>query len=454
MNQRGTSTMENTLYFDNSPQMTDANSLISALNSVCNNLKNTVSDGTISTDGFSEAETIERLTENMQKRVFLSSSIKRYGEPTRLGGKYERYGWRPFGYKGAFVRAKTIEQVYEKAWKIYKENKENESLTLREALDKYIEYKIDVKNNTHQKYRDNLEKFLSQYMDEPLSSLTQLQIENAYKYTIVNDRPSLKTVKGFRGTLERVLKHVKKHYDQKLRFDIDVLLEDLRENTNKKLLKSKKTPLLFEDNSDRYSIDQANQFIAECLNRNNIRSLAAALIFFTGCRASEICGMFKSDVDCNVRTIHICHAAFIDKPSNTYYISAPKEDKERIIVYPDIADKILDKILLLNLKSDTYMFPNSANKKVAEWTTIRQVDNEIESICKTIGMVKKSAHDIRRTYDSLLDEAKLPSGLRHLLLGHELTGIDYHYLRDSHSVDEVRAYINKAFEKFELNNIE
>lgn len=381
----------------------------------------------------------------------LTNAIKQYGEPTKLSGKYERYGWRPFGYKGTYVRAGSVEQVYEKAWQEYKKQEEEASLTLSQALENYCASKIDVKGSTRQKYRDNIKMFLEDYLDTPLNKLTALQIEMAYKQAIVDKKPHKTTVKGFRGTLERILKLAKKHYGQKYSFDIAELMEDLREGTNKKLLKGPQKAVLFQKPTDRYTIEEAVLFIEEALRRNTLKSLGAALLFFTGARISELCGSYKEDYDTESHIMNVQHAAFVDKETNQYYIDSPKEDKERIVVYPDKADVIIEKIKKLNKDSDIYMFPAKHKDIDAEWMTIKQIDHEIADICDAIGIERKSAHDIRRTFDSILDEAVMSSALRHLLVGHELTGIDKNYLRDDHDLEEVRAIMNSAFEKLNFN---
>lgn len=42
----------------------------------------------------------------------------------------------------------------------------------------------------------------------------------------------------------------------------------------------------------------------------------------------------------------------------------------------------------------------------------------------------------------------------HLLMGHELAGIETHYLRDAHNLDEIKEIINQAFKNFEIKIIE
>lgn len=428
-------------------QIENIDILVGALNEIKSDLQTTSSNGKIPSNGIPGAELLERALEKVKRKEFLDNAIKQYGEPTRLSGKYERYGWRPFGYKGTFVRAGSIEQVYEKAWQEHKRLEEEPVLTLSQAIENYCASQKDVKGSTRQKYRDNLRLFLGDYMDVPLTKITALQIEVAYKTTIAEKRPHKTTVKNFRGTTARVLKHAKKHYHQKLNFDIEELMEDLREGTNRKLLKGRQKAKLFQAPTDRYTIDEAILFVEECIKRNTLRSLGAAMLFFTGCRISEVCGCYKEDFEFDKQIMNIQHAAFIDRETNDYYIDSPKEDKDRVVVYPDIAVEIMDRILKLNEASKTYMFPEKHTRIDAEWLTIRQLDDEIASICDAINIPRKSAHDIRRTYDSILDEADMPTALRHLLVGHELTGIDASYLRDDHSLAEVKSIINGAFDK-------
>lgn len=426
-------------------QVENVDILIETLYEIKSDLHGSSVDGKIPSGEIPGTTVIERALEKMKRKEFINNAIKQYGEPTRLKGDYERYSWRPFGYKGLHIRAKSIDLVYEKAWQEYKRQEDENGLTLSQAIENYCNFKTDVKGSTRQKYRDNMKMFLSDYMDVPIAKITALQIESAYKNTIVEKKPHKNTVKNFRGTLERILKHAKKHYGQCFSYDIAELMEDLREGTNKKLLKGPQKAVLFQTPKDRYTIDEAILFIEEAIRRNTLRSLGAALLFFTGVRLSEECGSYKEDYDTENNIINVRHAAFVDKETNLYYIDEPKEYKERVVVYPDKASVIIKKIQELNGSSDIYMFPAKHKKINAEWLTIRQMDEEIASICDAIGIERKSAHDIRRTFDSILDQAIMSNALRHLLLGHELTGIDAHYLRDDTSLEEVQDIINKAF---------
>ena len=241
--------------------------LVGALNEMNSDLQTTSSNGKIPSNGIPGAELLERALEKVKRKEFLDNSIKQYGEPTRLSGKYERYGWRPFGYKGTFVKAGSIDQVYEKAWQEHKRLEMETSLTLSQAVEYFCAFKTDIKGSTRQKYRDNIRLFLNEYLDVPLVKLTALQIESAYKATIVEKKPHKTTVNNLRGDFAHILKHAQKHYNQKLNFDVAVLIEDLIEGTNKKLLKGHQKVKLFETPTDRYTIDEAILFV-ECTQSN------------------------------------------------------------------------------------------------------------------------------------------------------------------------------------------
>ena len=99
-----------------------------------------------------------------------------------------------------------------------------------------------------------------------------------------------------------------------------------------------------------------------------------------------------------------------------------------------------------------FLFQNTNNrKKVCEWMTKKQVDHEIRVICKILGIIPKSSHDIRRTYASILDENGVPTALRKKLMGHSLTPMEKSYLVDGFSAKEIVIIMTGVYSKV-LNN--
>lgn len=407
------------------------------------------SNDTISSNDISPNLLAERISEMLEKQKYLSELVRKHGEPHQISEKDHRYGWYPFGSKGGFVRAKTPDELKEKTWQLHKERELEKGFTFREALEKFIESKVDVSHNTQQKYRNNLNMFIGDLMDKPIAVTKALEIETAFKSTLIEKRPAYETVKNFRGDLYNVLDHAKKHYGQKMLFEPEVLKEDLIAKTNKNLLRKRKEAMLFDIAVDRYTTDEMVLVINECKKRDDIVAMAIILMFFTGLRIGEVTGLTKENIDPINHIIYVTQSASVDNITKEYLIGAPKKGKHRCVVYPDIAIDCIARTMELNQGDTPYFFPNTSAKPMAEWITSRMVDNRLRKICRKLNIQEKSCHDIRRTYESILDEAMMPSGLRHVLLGQDLEGIDEHYIRlDAYKPEDVQQYVNDAFKGY------
>ena len=71
-------------------------------------------------------------------------------------------------------------------------------------------------------------------------------------------------------------------------------------------------------------------------------------------------------------------------------------------------------------------------------------------MCTKLGMIVKSNHDQRRTYDTMLAMACIPDALRKKLMGHKMNkrDIDSHYVRIQYSLEELRTALNSAFDNY------
>lgn len=395
----------------------------------------------------SEKEMMEIIQDEYKKKKFLDETIAKHGKPTRLNGGDTRYAWRPFGSNGAYIRGKTIESVYDKAWKAYIQSQTD--YTLKQALDIYKEFKTNVSGSTRVKYEQNINMYLSDFLEVSLSTISAHDIVVAYMTTNNEKNPSEGTIKNFRGTLAAILEHICEHHGQKLQFDVGKLMKELRKETPKTM--HRKKSILLESPEDCYTVEEAKAFLTECKKRDNILSYAAALSFFTGFRAGEMCGLYLEDVDMERHTIKVAHTAKVDKETSKYYIGSPKMNKERIWVFPDMAIPYIERILELKDNDTPYVFDNPCEKSrtLHAWISIRQLDNEIDNICKAVGMQRKSSHDIRRFVDSALCKSGMNDALRKILMGHEIEGIDAHYIRVTDSLEEIKKYVNNAYKDLE-----
>lgn len=85
-----------------------------------------------------------------------------------------------------------------------------------------------------------------------------------------------------------------------------------------------------------------------------------------------------------------------------------------------------------------------------EYLATYKVSEEIAKMCTNLGIIVKSNHDQRRTYDTMLAMACIPDALRKKLMGHKMNkrDIDSHYVRVQYSLEELRTALNNAFDNY------
>ena len=437
------------VYSTDNQQMIDMASLFTVLTSVTNNLQDEVINGNISSNKVPKTLILERLEEEMRRKEFIDTTIGKIGIPKQIGDG--RYAWRPWGKKGLYVRGKTLDEVYSKAFKEYQRLEHCQSMTLQQALDKFIEFNKDLDENTHDKSQKDFNKFAKNLLNTPLDSLSALAILKEYKKVVADEHPCATTVSNYRGELRRTLEHVCEHHNQKLTFDITKLNKELIQNTKSDYLLKSDEVLLLDENKDCYTQEEAKKMIELAKEMDTIRGYASITTLLIGVRISEICGLKKCNVDLETGVINIFDAAKYKRIKKTYEIGDPKKEKFRRVILSDFGIEIFKRIFELAPDSE-YVFPDVSDSKQTEYLATYKVSEEIAKMCTKLGMIVKSNHDQRRTYDTMLAMACIPDALRKKLMGHKTPKreIDGRYIRieQSYSSEELRATLNSAFDNF------
>lgn len=394
-------------------------------------------------------------TEEFERKVEYLMNQKQYIEGLKQKGFKEkplsdgRLGWRPWGRNGRFVRGRSIEELYENTYKEYLKIEKCQSMTLQQALNKFIEFNSDLNENTHDKWQKDFNKFAKDLLEIPLVNLSALSILKEYKKVIAEDHPSPTTAANYRGELRRTLEHVCDYHNQKLSFDYEKLNKDLIRNTNTDYLLKSDEVLLLDENKDCYTQEEAKKMIELAKKKDTIRSYAGITTLLIGIRISEVCGLKKCNVDLDTGVINIFEAAKYKRKQKTYEISNPKKEKLRRVILSDLGIEIFKRLFELAPDSE-YVFPDLANKKQTDYLATYKVSEEITKMCNELGMIVKSNHDQRRTYDSMLAMACIPDALRKKLMGHKMNKreIDSHYVRLQYTLEELRTALNNAFDNF------
>ena len=219
---------------------------------------------------------------------------------------------------------------------------------------------------------------------------------------------------------------------------INVLKENPwdRVKINKKLFVKNKKP---KSKTQVYSHSEQKLLIQAAKKRyekspNCSTPLMIMLNFQLGLRVGELCALKYSDIDVNEDGKQVINVQRMEteqfevdqetgKTINKGYciLDRVKSDAgEREIYLNSEARKIIAEVKKLNQTynryDDGYLFMNC---KKGKRTTTKAVSTYLASLCKEIGIIRKSNHKIRKTYITNSQMAGVPMDTVRRIVGHE-----------------------------------
>lgn len=234
---------------------------------------------------------------SIKRRKDSKNRVLKEGESERKNGTYE-YKYRDFTGKRKSVYGKTLEELREKEKEIEKNLTDgivSNDLTVFQLVNEYLSQKNNVKEKTMQDYRSALkvlekEPFAKVKIDmvSVMSAkrfLSDLQNKNGMSYSYANRMKEI-LKPAFQTAFEN-------DFIRKNPFDFR--LSDVVRNDTKK--------------REALTEEQMNSFL-EFIRTNEEFSVyynGIYVLFHTGLRISELCGLTKRDVNIRERTITVDH---------------------------------------------------------------------------------------------------------------------------------------------------
>lgn len=146
-------------------------------------------------------------------------------------------------------------------------------------------------------------------------------------------------------------------------------------------------------------------------NEENINRLGIKFAFLTGLRAGELAALKVSDIDGNV--IHLSRTEIRYKNEEGHWTIDYRESTKGKVGYRDVvlideAKSLIDRII--ELSNGTELIFNG-------YTGLNFTQN-LERICKRVGIKPRSMHKIRKTYCTSLINADVPENVIKAQVGH------------------------------------
>lgn len=153
-----------------------------------------------------------------------------------------------------------------------------------------------------------------------------------------------------------------------------------------------------EDYEEVFDEDETQKMLSYLIGNRDVRNDGVTLLFVSGMRVGELVGIKPQDIDLNSNTVKIrrTETRFKDGNKTVYAIKEYPKTKAGIreIVIPSSYSWLLRE---LSEKKTEFVFEENGKR-----LTTLLIRKRIYSICKKVGVYKKSPHKIRATYDTIL----------------------------------------------------
>lgn len=196
-----------------------------------------------------------------------------------------------------------------------------------------------------------------------------------------------------------------------------------------------------EDCEEVFDEEETQNIVSYITENPDARNDAILLMFITGMRVGEVVALMHADIDPknNIVRVRRTETRFKVDHKDTYEIKdSPKSYAgNRDIVVPKYFSQFIQRLFFASADSK-YLFEEDGNR-----ITTLLVRKRLYKICSLIGITSKSPHKIRKTYDSILLDAKLDQKFVMRQMGHSsIQASENHYHRDRKKLAQKREIID------------
>ena len=194
-----------------------------------------------------------------------------------------------------------------------------------------------------------------------------------------------------------------------------------------------------EDYEEVFNEEETQKLLSYLLKNRDIRNDGIILLFVSGMRVGELVGIKAQDINLNLNTVKIrrTETRFKEGDKTIYSIKEyPKTQAGiREIVIPSSYSWLLKE---LSEKKTEFTFEENGKR-----LTTLLIRKRVYSICKKIGVYRKSPHKIRATYDTILLDNGIDKRLIKDQMGHsDISVSEKNYHRNRKTIKNKAAIIN------------
>lgn len=395
--------------------------------------------------------------ENMKREQIL----KEYGDRIHKtkGGYYFRIQDKTLE-NGEYRRRSKDKHVLEDLLVQYCKNKEKreqesetkENETFEQLFFEYIEHKkAKVTKNTISRIMSDWKKYYvprEDFIHKPFKQITKIDVDD-FLNDVVNQPNGIKA-KAFRNMCG-IVKHtfayaVDAEYISKSPYRVEVnkrqIIPTTKKDSEKEVFTIQEQKLLFAEMERRLTKNPSNSI-----------PLAIMLNFETGLRIGELLALKETDIieEDNIKKLHICRQVAKNPDlsdlnnivQNIWTVEnhTKTERGNRIIPLSFKALEYINRIIEINKQNNVYKDGYLFLTENGTIITQGSVSEQLKKACDKVNILRRSMHNIRKTYASKLFARDVPITVISKLLGHadESTTLRYYIFNiyDSQETDTI-----------------
>lgn len=333
------------------------------------------------------------------------------------------YTYLPDETKGRILKKRNTEQDIKNVIITYW-NEQINSPTIEEVFHEWNDYRLELKKiskASHTRFEEVYKRHYLLFGKKRIKEITEDEYVEFLERQVFEHHLTSKSFASLKTITKGIIKRAKRKKIITWNYE-DILSDvDISRNEFKKTIK--------KDCDEVFNEDEMPIIINYLKEHLDIRNAAILLIFLTGMRIGEVVVLKPEDLNPIKNTVSVKRTETRYKENGkTYYDINPLP--KTINGYREIIVPTHYRWLIRDLKavSNGHEFIFHENNKRLTTLLVRK---RLYKICKEIKIDRKSPHKIRKTYDSILQDAHLDSRFIINQMGHsDIKTSEIYYHRD------------------------
>lgn len=311
-----------------------------------------------------------------------------------MGSNGKWYTYLPDETKGRILKKKSTRKDIEDVVIQYQESIMSNP-TINDLFTEWNDHRRDIgriAKSSHTRLRQVYDRHFKEFGKKRIANVKESEWVDFLEAQVFEHNLSSKAFASLKSVVRGMLKWAKRQ--GMITYSPELMLTelDLSDTVFSKKIK--------EDYEEVFDEDETQKMLSYLIGNRDIRNDGVILLFVSGVRVGELVGIKPQDIDLNSNTVKIrrTETRFKEGDDTIFAIKEYPKTKAGIreIVIPTSYSWLLKE---LSDKSKGHEFVFEEDGKRLTTLLIRK---RIYSICKKVGVYKKSPHKIRATYDTIL----------------------------------------------------